>query len=205
MIRAGARLGVAVSGGADSVALAILLGELRERLGVALVLLHFHHQLRGAEADEDENFVSRLARQLGVEFFSDRADVAEQARRNGWNLEDAARRLRYEFLARAAASLNLACVAVAHTAEDQAETVLARVLRGTGITGLAGIYPVWGLVIRPLLEIRRQELREYLAGLGQSWREDSTNQDTTRTRARIRHRLLPVLQRDFEPAIVARL
>ena len=96
-------------------------------------------------------------------------------------------------------------MAVAHTADDQAETVLAHLLRGTGLAGLAGIYPVAGLIIRPLLEIGREELREYLSGLGRSWREDATNQDTSRMRARIRHQLLPLLQRDFDPSSVTRL
>ena len=138
-----------------------------------------------------------LRGQLGLEFVSDRADVAGEARRNGWNLEDAARRLRYQFFASAAASRGLNRVAVAHTADDQAETVLAHLLRGTGLAGLAGIYPVAGLIIRPLLEIGRDELRDYLSGLGQSWREDATNQDTSRMRARIRHQLLPLLRAGF--------
>jgi tRNA(Ile)-lysidine synthase len=94
---------------------------------------------------------------------------------------------------------------VAHTADDQAETVLSHLLRGTGLTGLAGIYPVAGLTIRPLLEMGREELREFLSDLGQPWREDTTNQDTSRIRARIRHQLVPLLLRDFDPAVVTRL
>jgi tRNA(Ile)-lysidine synthase len=205
MMRPGDCIGIGVSGGADSVALLRLLAELRSQLGVRILVLHFHHQLRGAEADEDELFASGLARQFGFEFVSDRADVAGEARRKGWNLEDAARRLRYQFFASAGASRGLSRVAVAHTADDQAETVLAHLLRGTGPAGLAGIYPVAGLIIRPLLDIRRDELRDYLLTLNQSWREDATNQDTSRMRARIRHQLLPLLQQDFEPATVALL
>jgi tRNA(Ile)-lysidine synthase len=205
MIRSGDRIGIGVSGGADSVALLFLLAELRARLGIRLLVLHFHHQLRGADADEDELFVAALARQFEFDFVASRADVAAEARRNGWNLEDAARRLRYDFFASAAASRGLARVAVAHTADDQAETVLAHLFRGTGPAGLAGIYPVAGLIIRPVLDIGRDELRDYLSNLKQSWREDVTNQDTSRTRARIRHQLLPLLQRDFEPAAVTRL
>ena len=205
MIRPGDRIGVGVSGGADSVALLHLLAELRTNLGIGIFVLHFHHQLRGAEADEDERFVRELARTFRIEFVSDRADVAGEARRNGLNLEDAARRLRYQFFASVAAARELNRVAVAHTADDQAETVLAHLLRGTGLAGLAGIYPVAGLTIRPLLEIGRDELRDYLSGLRQSWREDATNQDTSRMRARIRHQLLPLLQRDFDPSSVTRL
>jgi tRNA(Ile)-lysidine synthase len=113
--------------------------------------------------------------------------------------------MRYDFFASAAAARNLNRVAVAQTADDQAETVLAHLLRGTGPAGLAGIYPVAGLTIRPLLEVGRQDLRDYLISLGRNWREDATNQDTTRMRARIRHQLLPLLRRDFESSSVIRL
>ena len=205
MIRSGDRIGVAVSGGADSVALLRLLAELRAQLGIQLFVLHFHHQLRGAEADQDESFVAQLAQQLGFDCLADRADVAGEARRQGWNLEEAGRRLRYQFFASVVSSHALNRVAVAHTANDQAETVLAHLLRGTGLAGLAGIYPVAGSIIRPLLDIGREELREYLSLLKQPWREDATNLDTTRTRARIRHKLLPFLQQEFEPATVTRL
>lgn len=205
MIRPGDRVGVGVSGGADSVALLHLLAGLQAIVGIGIFVLHFNHQLRGAEADEDERFVRELAAVFGFEFVSDRADVGVEARRNGLNLEDAARRLRYEFFAAAAADRKLDRVAVAHTVDDQAETVLAHLLRGTGIAGLAGIYPVAGAIIRPLLEIGREELRDYLSVLRQPWREDVTNQDTSRMRARIRHKLLPLLRRDFEPSSVTRL
>ena len=205
MIRPGARVGLGVSGGADSVALLRIFAELRAQLGITIFVLHFHHQLRGAEADEDERFVKALAEELRVPSECGRADVAAEAKRNGWNLEDAARRLRYQFFASVTAAHSLDCVAVAHTANDQAETVLSHLLRGTGIAGLAGIYPVAGLIVRPLLELERAELREYLAALGQSWREDATNQDTSRTRARIRHELIPLLLRDFDGSAVTRL
>jgi len=205
MVEPGNFIGIGVSGGSDSIALLRLLAEMRPQLGISLVVLHFHHQLRGAEADKDEAFVAAISNQLGLEFVSDRADVSAEAARNGWNLEDAARRLRYQFFASLADSRKLHRVAVAHTADDQAETVLAHLLRGTGPAGLAGIYPVAGLIIRPLFDLRRMELRDYLNQLQQPWREDLTNQDTTRTRARIRHDLLPLLQRDFEPAAVPRL
>ena len=205
MIRPGDRVGLGVSGGADSVAMFRIFDELRAQLGVAILVLHFHHQLRGAEADEDERFVKALAEQFHLEFVSGRADVAGEARLHGWNVEDAGRRLRYEFFASAAEARGLSRVAVAHTANDQAETVLSHLLRGTGLTGLAGIYPVSGWMIRPLLELEREELRKYLSDLGQPWREDASNQDTSRTRARIRHQLIPLLLRDFDAAAVTRL
>jgi len=140
-----------------------------------------------------------LAREFEFDFLSDRADVAGEARRNGWNLEDAARRLRYQFFNSVAVSHGLDRVAVAHTANDQAETLLAHLFRGTGPAGLAGIYPVAGRIIRPLLDIERNELRDYLLSLNQSWREDASNHDTTRTRARIRHKLFHFFSRNSIP------
>ena len=205
MIRPGDRVGAGVSGGPDSVAMLRIFAELRAHLAITVLVLHFHHQLRGPEADEDELFVKALAEELHLEFVSGRVDVAAEARLHGWNLEDAARRLRYQFFASAAKAHGLNRVVVAHTANDQAETVLSHLLRGTGLTGLAGIYPAAGLIVRPLIETRREELLDYLSELGQSWREDSSNQDTTRMRARIRHQLVPLLLRDFDGAAVTRL
>lgn len=205
MMRAGDRVAVGVSGGADSVALLVLLECLREELGIQLLVTHFNHQLRGTESDEDARFVAALATERGLAFVTGQADVAGIARREGRNLEDAARRLRYGFFHSLVETGRACRVAIAHTADDQAETVLAHLIRGTGSAGLAGIYPVVGSVVRPLLEIRRGELRDYLRHCGQTWREDSTNEDTTRTRARIRKRLLPLLEADFQPSIVQRL
>ena len=203
MLRAGDRAGVAVSGGADSVALLLLLEELKGKLGIGLLALHFNHQLRGAESDADEAFVAELARARGLEFICEREDVA--ARAAGANLEETARQLRYAFFARVMDSGKASRIAVAHTADDQAETVLAHILRGTGPTGLSGIYPVAGHVVRPLLEVRRRDLREFLAARGQAWREDASNLDTVRLRARIRHKLLPLLEQEFQPAAVEHL
>jgi tRNA(Ile)-lysidine synthase len=205
MISPGDRVGVAVSGGADSVALLRLLEDLREALGITLLVLHLNHALRGEESDTDERFVAGVACQSGLEFISVREDVAGEARRHRWNLEDAARRLRYAFFERVVAQGRATRVAVAHTADDQAETVLARLIRGTGPTGLAGIYPMMDHVVRPLLEVRREELRDFLRGRGETWREDATNRDTRRMRSRIRQELLPLLERDFSGAIVERL
>ena len=205
MLRAGDRIGIGVSGGADSVALLRLLEELREQVGIALVVLHFNHQLRGAAADADEKFVASLAAERGIEFLAGRADVGAEAREHGWNIEDAARRMRYAFFESVVRAGKVSCVAVAHTADDQAETVLTRLIRGTGPAGLAAIYPVKGCVGRPLLEIRRNELRQYLKQIDQEWREDASNLDTTRLRARLRHQVLPVIERGLQPAIVEHL
>lgn len=209
MCAPGDRVGVAVSGGADSIALFRVLEEIRRDLGISLSLVHFDHQLRGDESNRDAQFVSALAQSCGFEFIIERQDVAAQAERNGWNLEDAARRSRYAFFQRLLDEGRLTRVAVAHTADDQAETVLSHLIRGTGPAGLGGIHPTvaapQGSIIRPLLVFRRNELRTYLQANGQAWCEDSTNADVRRTRARIRSQLLPVLERNFSPSIVERL
>jgi len=201
----GDRLGVAVSGGADSVALLRLLHGLQDELGIRLTVLHFQHGLRGAESAGDEEFTRELAARLGLEFHRDEADVARSAEELGINLEEAGRRLRTAFFERKVSEGRVKRVATAHTADDQAETLLAHLLRGSGLAGLAGIYPVAGVVVRPLLEVRRGELRGWLGSIGQAWREDSTNVDTTRLRARLRRDLLPMLESDFQPQIVEQL
>ncbi len=202
MLRPGDVAGVAVSGGADSVAQLFLLEKLREALGIRLLVLHFNHQLRGGESDADQQFVSELARGKGLEFIVGHEDVAARARETASNLEDVARKCRYDFFAELVRGGRVTRVSVGHTADDQAETVLAKIIRGTGPTGLAGIYPAAGHVVRPLISIRRAELREFLQKRGQTWREDSTNLDESRLRARIRGRLLPMIEQDFQSAIV---
>jgi tRNA(Ile)-lysidine synthase len=205
MLRPGDRIGVAVSGGGDSVALLRLLANFRKRLGFTLVVLHFDHRLRGAESDADAEFVASLACQLRLDIVTDREDVAASMAKHKWNMEDAARRLRYAFFDRVVGEGKANRIAVAHTADDQAETVLAHLLRGTGLAGLAGIYPVAGAIVRPLLWCRRESLLKYLRELGQEWREDATNRDVRRTRARIRKQLLPLLERDFSPQVASHL
>ncbi len=205
LIVPGDRVGVAVSGGGDSLALLRLLDALRADLGITLLVVHFNHGLRAAESDEDARFVAELARTRGIGFVLGSEDVAAIADQNGWNLEDAGRRLRYEFFQRLVEEGHATRIAVAHTADDQAETVLAHIMRGTGPAGLGGIHPAVGPVVRPLLGVRREDLRSYLREIGQTWREDSTNKDLSRTRARIREQLLPQLQRDFSPQVVDRL
>ena len=158
-LRPGDRVGVAVSGGADSVALLLLLLELRERLGIVLSTLHFNHKLRGKASDADEKFVAKLAAKHGLEFHSASGDIAKKAKKERANLEDTARRARYDYFRSLVDSGVCTRIAVAHTVDDQAETVLAHILRGTGLAGLSGIHPVAGPVLRPLLTIRRLELR----------------------------------------------
>jgi len=205
LLRAGERVGVAVSGGADSVALLLLLLELRAKLGVVLSVVHFNHQLRGKASEADAQFVAKLAAKHGLPFHAGHADVAAKAKRDKTNLEDTARRVRYEFFATLVDAKHLDKIAVAHTMDDQAETVLAHILRGTGLAGLGGIHPVVGHVVRPLLTVRRADLRTYLRSGKQSWREDVTNRDVTKMRARLRKKLMPILERQFQPAVVEHL
>ncbi len=205
MFRPGDRVGVAVSGGADSVALLRLLDGVRKRLGITLIVVHFDHCLRGAESEADAKFVSELARRMALDMVVKREDVAAAAAKHKWNIEDAARRLRYAFFESVVEEGKATRIGVAHTADDQAETVLAHLLRGSGPAGLAGIYPVAGTIVRPLLWCRRENLRKYLRELKQDWREDATNRDVRRMRARIREQLLPLLEKDFSPQIATRL
>ncbi|HLJ28458.1 MAG TPA: tRNA lysidine(34) synthetase TilS [Candidatus Angelobacter sp.] len=203
LIAPGERVAVAVSGGADSVALLRVLLELRERLGVVLFVAHFNHMIRGAEADSDEQFVRNLAQEFDLEFYSSSGDAPAYAREHRMSLETAARELRHAWLAELAGERKLDKIATAHTQDDQAETVLMRLLRGAGTRGLAGISP-WHrqkALIRPLLTVTRQEVEAYLQGLKQPWREDSTNRDLRHARNRVRHELLPVLQRDYNPSV----
>jgi tRNA(Ile)-lysidine synthase len=205
LLHAGDRVAVAVSGGADSVALLRVLLALRAELGIVLFVAHFNHQLRGADSDADERFVADLASRHHLQFFTGRADVRQHASSHKLSLEHAARELRYKWLTDLAKQQRLDAVATAHNSDDQAETVLMKFLRGAGTRGLAGIHPILTRgsirIIRPLLETERSEVECYLHALNQPWREDHTNQDTQFTRNRIRHELLPLLERDYNPGI----
>ncbi len=206
LLPAGNRVGVAVSGGADSVALLRLLVELRDQLGIVLSVVHFNHKLRGKASDHDEFFVSKLAEKFALTLHVGRGDVARKAAQEKANLEDAARRARYEFFRKLTEGGLVDSVATAHTADDQAETVLAHILRGTGLAGLGGIHPTTeDGIVRPLLGARRGDLRKYLQAKRQPWREDATNRDTTRQRARMRKKLLPLLEKEFNAKSVQHL
>jgi tRNA(Ile)-lysidine synthase len=191
----GSRLLVGVSGGSDSVALTLLLQELSEQDGFSVVsLAHLNHRLR-CTAPRDEQFCRDLARRVGLPIVVESIDVGAYAQTQRLSVEDAARRLRYDFLHRAAESLAADRIAVGHTRDDQAETFLLKLIRGAGLTGLAGIYPRRDAVIRPLIEVGRTDLRQYLESRGQSWVEDETNDDLENPRNRIRHKVLPEMDR----------
>lgn len=201
-VRPGQRIGVAVSGGADSVALLRALAELRGELGIVLKVMHFHHGIRGAEADADEKFARALAESLQSEFIRGAGDVPATAKQHKTSLEATARTLRYAFLHEQISAGAVDKVATAHTRDDQAETVLLRLLRGTGMKGLRGVHAATEQgIIRPLLDVGRAEVEQYLRALGQSWREDATNAELHHERNRIRHHLLPLLAKDYNPRI----
>jgi len=221
LLRAGDRVGIAVSGGADSVALLRLLLELRKELGIVLSVIHFNHKLRGEESEQDERFVAELSQRHKLELHRESGDVAAHAAKKGLSLETAAREMRYQYFRQLLLEGRLNRIATGHTMDDQAETVLLKIVRGAGGRGLAGVYPrlkVTGSqpsalssrqehnseaasIIRPLLATRRKDLEPYLLGLRQSWREDKSNRDLRHMRNRVRHGILPRLERYLNPAV----
>lgn len=229
LLRPGDRVGIAVSGGADSVALLRLMIELQDELGIVLSVVHLNHKLRGAQSDADEQFVCSLARSNKLEIIAESRDVKALSAEKKLSLEAAAREARYGFFRRILLS-GVNRVATAHTLDDQAETVLLKLTRGAGTRGLAGIYPKKAIskeaishqpsavskgnpdlgltpdskdstIIRPLLGSRRSDVRSYLAEIGQAWREDASNQDLRHTRNRIRQEILPLLEQKVNPAV----
>lgn len=215
MIQAGDRIGVAVSGGADSVALLRLLLELRKELGIVLSVVHLNHQLRGEESDGDEQFVKSLALDNKLEFHGEHVAVKAYAQSKHLSLEAAGRELRYSYFHRLLDQNCVDRIATAHTLDDQAETILLRLVRGTGTRGLAGIYPKLNIlaaslpsrtagaafIVRPLLNTSRKDLGAYLGEIGQDWREDSSNLDPRFSRNRVRRGILPWLEENLNPSV----
>ena len=184
---------IGLSGGSDSVALLFLLRELAENGNFALAgLAHVNHRLRPT-ADRDEAFCRDLAARVGLRIVVHIEDVKGYARGRNLSIEDAARRIRYDVMEQAAGALGADRIAVGHTQDDQAETFLLKLIRGAGLTGLAGIHPRRGRIIRPLLDVSRADLRSYLAGRGERWIDDESNDDLDNPRNRIRHVVLPEL------------
>ncbi len=206
-MRPGDRVAAAVSGGADSVALLCLLLELRAELGIVLSIAHVNHKLRGEESDEDERFVAKLARQRGLDLHVRQAPVGGSECGINSGVEGAARALRYDFFRELAQEGRVTKIATAHTLDDQAETVLLRIFRGTGMRGLAGIHP--RIIFKTRVSQTSAEpsarscgrcsvfvahdLQKFLREQDQSWREDSSNRDLAFLRNRVRHRLLPMI------------
>jgi tRNA(Ile)-lysidine synthase len=196
---------LAVSGGADSVALVRAMCSIKKGGAGRLLVAHLNHRLRAQESDADQAFVEGLCRKLGMPCEVESLAAGQLAAARPEGLEAAARAARYEFLQRVAGRVGARYVATAHTADDQAETILHRIVRGTGISGLSGMARARTLgpatLIRPLLSFRRGQLLEYLSDLGQPYRSDPSNEDLRFTRNRIRHRLLPQLAEEFNTAV----
>ncbi len=215
LLKPGDRVGIAVSGGADSVALLRLLLELRKDIGAVLSVVHFNHRLRATDSDNDEKFVTDLAQHHKLDLHCGSGEVSTYAAEKHLSLETAAREMRYQYFRELLGEGRLNRIATGHTLDDQAETVLLKIIRGAGGRGLAGIYPKLSVVssqlsavsskptviVRPLLGTRRVNLEAYLNSLDQSWREDKSNRDLRHMRNRVRHGILPRLERNFNPAV----
>jgi tRNA(Ile)-lysidine synthase len=204
MLGHGQTLLVAVSGGPDSVAMLHSLYRLREALDCTLIVAHLNHQMRH-DAAEDARFVSRMADDHGLLCVCESRDVPAYQRQHRLSPEDAARQVRYAFLQATAARHGADHIAIGHTADDQAETVLLRLLRGTGLTGLVGIPPVQGSVIRPLIQVHRPDILTYLGAEQVPFREDPSNQHRRYTRNRLRLDVLPLLRQQYNPRLVESL
>jgi tRNA(Ile)-lysidine synthase len=211
-LRPGMRIVVACSGGADSVGLLRVLLDRRNELGLVLSVAHMNHGIRGAESDADAAFVETLAAKFDLSFHLRRVNTPATAKAEGRGLEETARSLRYAWFWELMANGNADAVVTAHTLNDQAETVLHRLLRGAWTEGLGGIFPMLEenlpryskeprpFILRPFLSAARAEIEVYLHEIGQAWREDPSNRDTAYTRNRLRHELLPILA-EYNPGI----
>lgn len=204
-LRRGSSILVGLSGGADSVALTCALLELRERLSFRVVAAHLNHRIRGDEADRDEEFVREMCARLGIELIVERADGLDASTTTA-NLEERARDARREFLLRVADRVQADFVALGHHRDDQAETVLMRLMRGAGAAGMAAMAERGpAKIIRPMLSLSRAEIREYLDARSIPFVEDSSNSSRDILRNRIRAELLPMLERDYAPGLGERL
>lgn len=193
MISHGERVMCAVSGGIDSVVLLHVMLALKERLGIEVCAAHLNHMLRGKDSDGDEEFVRMLCERLGVPLVSECADVAQYAEKCGKSTELSAREVRYDFLRRASKKLNADKIATAHNANDNLETMLLNIARGSGSDGLCGIPPKRGNIIRPMISVSRTEIEKYAEDNGLSHRVDRTNDESVYSRNNIRHNAIPAL------------
>lgn len=193
----GDRVITALSGGADSVCLLVILNELKEVLGIELKSVHVHHGIRGAEADRDCAYAKELSERLRVPFVCHYVDAVSYGREHNMSVEEAGRHLRYEIFEKERLSFGGTKIAVAHHGDDQAETILHHLFRGSGLKGLGGIRPLRGFIVRPLLCVRRNEILAYLEEKGICYCEDSTNALSDYARNRLRLEILPSIEREI--------
>ena len=203
MLQKGDKVIAAVSGGPDSMSLLHMLSCLKEQLGITICAAHVNHCLRGAEADEDEEYVKNFCSENGIDFYSKRIDINKKAEAEGVSLESAGREARYEYFEELRKKLHAQKIALAHNANDQAETVLMRIFRGTGAEGLIGIKPVRDKIfIRPLIRVSRDEIEEYCRKNNIEPRIDKTNLENIYTRNKIRLDLIPYLKKNFNEDVI---
>lgn len=201
MLTVGEDIIVALSGGADSVALLKAMTELSKELRIGNIsAVHVNHQLRGEESQRDEGFVRDLCASLSVPLWVFHTDVKSFSKTHKMGIEEAARKVRYEFLEKARSEVKQAKIAAGHNADDNAETIIMNLCRGTGLKGLGGIPPVNGAIIRPLLEVSRMEIEEYLRINSLPHITDSSNNSSDYTRNRVRHTIMPTLECEVNPA-----
>lgn len=201
----GGKVLVGFSGGADSVALLMVLCRLAPKYGWTVLAAHYNHGIRGVGAEEDELFCRDLCEEKGVQFFSESGDVPAYARENGLSIETAGRLMRYEFLERIAERKGCDAIAVAHHMDDNAESIMLHLIRGSGLSGLTGMKPKRDNIIRPLLAVRKEEIQEYLELEGVLYRTDETNLIPEGSRNRVRLDIVPYLEEHINPAIVPTL
>jgi tRNA(Ile)-lysidine synthase len=201
MLSKGDGVVIGLSGGADSVSLISVMKELEHIFDIRLYAVHVNHGIRGDEADGDEDFVRELCESLGVELFTFKRDIPAEAERLSISVEEAGRRARYELFNEVLKKVNANKIAVAHNMNDNTETVLMHLFRGTGIKGLGGIAPVRDNIIRPLIEVKRSEIEEYCEYNGLSYRTDSTNFEEEYTRNKVRLKLIPWLEDNLNPSV----
>lgn len=203
MFDEGDKVIVAVSGGPDSMALLHVLYKLKEKLGISLYVAHVNHGLRGMESDEDEAYVARFCESLNIEFKSKKVDINEISKLRNLSSESAGREVRYEFFEELMKNFSAQKVAIAHNANDQAETILMRIMRGTGMDGLIGIRPVRdNIFVRPLINTTREEIEEYCFKNNLNPRIDKTNLEAIYARNKVRLQLIPYIQENFNKDII---
>lgn len=205
MLQKGDSVLVGVSGGPDSVTLLHVLCDLKKEYSLNILIAHLDHKFRGEESADDRRFCEGLAKKYNLEITWQEIDVPRIAKEKGISPEEAARFERYDFFKRLAKERGIDKIAVGHTRDDQAETVLMRIIRGAGMKGLRGISPVKDMqgfrIIRPLIEISRKEVEDFVSEAGLKFRKDSSNEKTVFTRNKVRLELIPLLEKDFNPNV----